>query len=240
MRTRLLLISGLVLCGISAPPLFLMGREVLIERSVSARYLVDRIVSRAPDMHAGALEADIGGHTVQLLDEYPIEPREPFEDENVTRPGTIRIVVDGQVRSAPVEATIRVNKRDANRYWGYSYLQRLQDRDGPERLVVAQPLGGNRYRTVSVFADGTVIEDEFDYGDRCAPPLRALLIRSVVPHPSGYCSDVLQVWPSTLHPVLYPWASGALGGVLVCVALVAVSMRRSGRHSARSLGGRDS
>jgi len=236
---RLILIFGLVLSVVSAPPLFLMGRETVIERSVSERYVVDRIVSRAPDMHGGAIEAEIGGHTVELRDEYPIRPREPFEGEGVTRPGTVRIVVDGQVRSSPVEATIRVNQRDANRYWGYSHLQRLQDRDGPDRLVVSQRLAGNRYRTVSVFADGRVLEDEFDYVDRCDPPVRALVIRFVVPYPSGYCSEVLQVWPSILYPVLYPWASGALGGLLVCVALVAEVLRRSGRHSARSIEGRD-
>lgn len=223
---RTLLISGLVLLGVSAPPLLLMAREAAVSRSVSARYSVDRIISAAPDMHGGALEAEIGGHKVQLLDEYPIKPREPFEDESLTRPGTVRIVVDGQVRSTPVAATVRVNKRDANRYWGFSYLQRVHDREGVASLVVAQRLGGNRYRTVSVFADGEVVEDEFDYADRCEPPVRALLIRYVVPHPSGYCSDVLQVWPSIFYPVLYPWGSGLLGGGFVGVGLVVGYLRR--------------
>lgn len=223
---RALLISGLLLLGVSAPPLLLMAREAAVSRSVSARYSVERIISAAPDIYDSALEAKIGGHRVQLLDEYPIEPRVPFEDESLTRPGTVRIVVDGKVRSTPVAATIRVNKRDANRYWGFSYLQRLHDRDGAERLVVAQRLGGNRYRTVSVFADGNVVEDEFSYADRCDFPVRAILIRNVVPHPSGYCSDVLQVWPSIFYPVLYPLLSGFLGGAFIGVAVVAGYFRR--------------
>lgn len=216
---RTLLVSGLLLLGVSAPPLLLMAREAAVDRSVSARYSVERI----PD---GALEAEIGGHRVQMLDDYPIKPRVPFEDGTVTKPGTVRIVVDGQGRSSPIAATVRVNQRDANRYWGFSYLQRLHDRDGAERLVIAQRLDGSRYRTVSVSADGEVVEDEFGYEDRCEPPVRALLIRSVVPHPSGYCSDVLQVWPSIFYPVLYPWLSGALGGACAGAALVVGYLRR--------------
>ncbi len=196
-----------------------MAREAAVGNRVSDRYSVERIPN-------GALEARIGGHRVQMTDDYPIKPREPFEDSTVTKPGTVRIVVDGQVRSSPLPATVRVNQRDANRYWGFSYLQRLHDREGAERLVIAQRLGGNRYRTVSVFGDGKVVEDEFGYEERCEPPVRALLIRHVVPHPSGYCSDVLQVWPSLLYPVLYPWVSGLLGGAFVGVALVAGHFRR--------------
>lgn len=226
---RTLLIAGLLLLGVSAPPLLLMGREAAVDRSVSVRYAVERIPG-------GSLEAEIGGHRVQMLDDYAIKPREPFEDGTLTKPGTIRIVVDGQVRSSPIAGTVRVNQRDANRYWGFSYLQRLHDREGAERLVVAQRLGGNRYRTVSVFADGEVVEDEFGYGDRCKPPVRALLIRYVVPHPSGYCSDVLQVWPSIFYPMLYPWLSGALGSAFVGMALIVGYLRRraDGRRRERA------
>jgi hypothetical protein len=78
-----------------------------------------------------------------------------------------------------------------------------------------------------------VIEDEFSYADRCQLPVRAILIRNVVPHPSGYCSDVLQVWPSIFYPVLYPWVSGLLGGAFVGVAVVAGYFRR------RSAGARE-
>lgn len=196
-----------------------MAREAAVGNMVSDRYAVERIPN-------GALEAHIGGHRVQMIDDHPIKPREPFEDSTVTKPGTVRIVVDDQVRSSPLPATVRVNQRDANRYWGFSYLQRLHDREGAERLVIAQHLGGNRYRTVSVFGDGNVVEDEFGYEERCEPPVRALLIRHVVPHPSGYCSDVFQVWPSIFYPVLYPWVSGVLGGAFIGVALVVSYLRR--------------
>jgi hypothetical protein len=205
-----------------------MGREVTIGSGVEARYAAERIVSPERESYGGALQADIGGHHVELVDEHPIMPRQPFSGADPRVPGMVQVLVDGRASAKPVPATVRLTQRDANRYWGFVHLQRLVDRDGPERLVVAQRLAGNRYKTVSVFPDGQVVEDEFGYADRCSPPVRALLIRSVVPHPSGYCSDVLQVWPSMLYPVLYPWATGSAGALLLVLAGL-VGVRRHGR-----------
>jgi hypothetical protein len=147
---------------------------------------------------------------VELSDDQPFA-REPFKTEKSQRAsGLVQVFVDGRSISTPVVATIRLTRRDANRYWGFVYFMKLIDRQGPDRLVVAQNLGGGQYRTVSVFADGQVVVDTFEYAARCNPPVRAALIRFVVPHPSGFCSDVRQVWPSIWYPVLYPWLSGAL------------------------------
>jgi len=215
---RAALIIGLSLLGISAPPLFLMAREVAIGSGIRERYTVERIVSSEIGMEGGALRAEIGGHIVELVDNRPVVPDEPFKINDAREPGSVSIRVDRHAVSTPVEAIVRLHRRDANRYWGYVYLMRLLDREGPERLVVAQNLGQGEYRTVSVFADGNIIEDKFSYGARCSPPVRAELIRSVVPHPSGYCSDVMQVWPSLLYPVLYPWFSGLVGFVSLGLA----------------------
>jgi hypothetical protein len=46
------------------------------------------------------------------------------------------------------------------------------------------------------------------------------VIRYVVPHPSGFCSDLMQVWPTIWYPLLYPWLSGALGVVLLLLRLL--------------------
>jgi hypothetical protein len=194
-----------------------MAREVAINSSVRDRYSIERVVSSEKGMAGGALRGEIGTHLVELVDDRIVAGNEPFKVNDRRQEGRVSILVDGRVRSTPVRAIVRLNQRDANRYWGYVYLQRLMDRDGPERLVVAQNLGQGEYRTVSVTADGEVVEDTFSYAARCSPPVRALLIRYVVPHPSGYCSDVMQVWPSFFYPILYPWFSGALG--LVCTAV---------------------
>jgi len=210
---RAALIIGLSLLGVSAPPLFLMGRELVIGAVVTERYTVERIVTSEKGMEGGALRSEIGGHIVELVDDQPVVADEPFKNNDARESGSVSIRVDGRAVSTPVKAIVRLHRRDANRYWGYVFLMRLVDREGPERLVVAQNLGQGEYRTVSVFADGDIISDKFSYGARCSTPVRAELIRSVVPHSSGYCSDVLQVWPSLFYPILYPWFSGLVGFV---------------------------
>lgn len=210
---RAALIIGLSLFVMSAPPLFLMAREVAVGAVVTMRYAIEGIVSSEKGMEGGALRAEIGGHVVELVDNRPVAPDEPFKINDAREQGTVSIRVDGRAVSTPVKAIVRLHRRDANRYWGYVYLMRLVDREGAERLVVAQNLGQGEYRTVSVFADGNIIEDTFSYGARCSPPVRAELIRSVVPHPNGYRSDVMQVWPSLFYPILYPWFSGLVGFV---------------------------
>ena len=212
---------GIILVVVSSYPLLLMAREVIVGYRVSQRYAVEAIRGQGQLSAAGSLSAELGGHRVELRDDQLPYAREPFKtDEGQRSIGLVRVLVDGRAVSSPVTAVIRRADMDANRYWGYVYLQRLNDLRGPERLVVAQSLGLARYRTISVFADGTVIEDAFEYSARCSPPVRALLIRSVVPHPSGYCSDVLQVWPSIWYPILYPLLSGALGIVLLLIDVI--------------------
>jgi hypothetical protein len=221
---RALLIISAALLTLSAPPLILMAREIVLGTYVDQRYAVKRIGRSANNMQGEELRANIGGHTVELADDQPHLGHEPFTLDDRRANGVVRIIVDGRPATSPVSAIVRLNYRDANRYWGFVYLMRLVDRAGKERLVVAQHLGKNTYRTVSIFSDGNVVQDEFDYAGRCSPPLRAALIRYVVPHPAGYCSDLMQVWPSLFYPVLYPWGSGLAG--LSGIALAGTSRHR--------------
>jgi hypothetical protein len=228
MRTVLLL--GIILTVISAPPLALITRELVVGSAVQTRYTIERVVSSERGMEGGALRGQIGGHTVELRDDQPVKEHEPFRAGDPRAPGNVWVVVDGRQRSTPARAIIRLERRDANRYWGFVYLMKLVDRGDGDRLVVAQDLGGGDYRTVSIFADGRVVEDQFDYASRCTPPVRAALIRYVVQHPSGYCSDVMQVLPSLWYPVLYPFVSGGLGACLTVIGLVRFPSRRGRRH----------
>ena len=173
------------------------------------------------------LQATIGIHTVRLTDNQPVD-----DGGDVRVDGPVRIIVDGGEYSHPALAKIRLAQRDANRYWGYVYLMRLRDQQtGTEHLVVAQNIGQGQFRTVSIGIDGLVEEDRFDYSGRCSPPVRALLIRWVVSHPSGFCSDVMQVWPSIFYPVLYPWATGVVG-LAFLVAGGVLKLRRRGQPAA--------
>jgi hypothetical protein len=225
-QMRALFVVGALLLAVSARPLWLMWREANVGAEVNGRYVVERLISHERGMEGGALRGTVGGHTVVLEDDQRFQ-----ENGDVRVDGLVRILVDGKDYSSQASVKIRLSRRDANRYWGFVYLMKLVDhQEGGDALVVAQNLERAGFRTVSVSGSGRVVEDQFDYAGRCSPPVRALLIRSVVPHPSGFCSDVMQVWPSILYPVLYPWASGALG--IVCLGIA--GMLRLKRRAVRA------
>jgi hypothetical protein len=210
MRCYAAAVIGLGLLVVSAPPLILMARELIVGASVERRYSVDRLLVASQGMVHGSVRATIGGHAVALTDDQEKRPEKPHDFSDPRDEGRISILVDGRMVTAPVRSKIRLNRRDAERYRDVNLI-RLNDREGPDRLVVAQNLGHGQYRTTSVFGDGTVVDDQFAYGEWCSPPVRAMLIRGVASVPIGYCSGVMQVWPSVFYPILYPWFSGALG-----------------------------
>jgi hypothetical protein len=206
-RARALMIVGGILLVISSVPLLRMARELAGSMSVDRRFAVERIQSHEPGIAGGALESEIGGHLVKLEDEQPFDA-----SGDARADGPVRILIDGRDYSTDSRAEIRLNSKDANRYWGYVYLMKLIDRDqGTQHLVVAQNVGAGRYRTLTVSADGSVVEDEFDYGERCDRPLRVRLIDSVVPSPIGRCFGSAYGSRSLIYPVVYPWITAALG-----------------------------
>lgn len=204
LRVRKFLIAGAILVAISIPPVARMAREVVTSVTADHRYSVEHLTSR--ESTGGALRAEIGGHVVALEDDQPFDPsREARVD------GVVRILVDGRDYSANSRVEIRLESRDANRYWGYVYLTKLIDhRRDLQHLVVAQNVEG-RFRTLTVSADGSVVEDQFDYDERCERPVRVLLIQSVVPSPIGRCFGTMHPLPSMVYPVVYPWITAALG-----------------------------
>ncbi len=88
---RAVLIIGAFLLAVSAPPLILMAREFAIGSAIAGRYSVERIVSSARGMEGGALQAEIGGHAVELVDDRPLQPDEPFK-VNDSREKSVLIV----------------------------------------------------------------------------------------------------------------------------------------------------
>ena len=202
-HVRFQLICGLVLIALSIPPLVLMAREIAMGWVTRARY-VERVLRHEPEHVGGELRTEIGGHVVSLEDDQPYRPN---GDERVD--GLVRILVDGKDYSTNGRVKIRLNSRDANRYWGYVCLMEFVDHyTRMEHVAVAQNLG-RRFRTLTVSADGSVVEDEFDYNDRCDAPMRVLLISRVVPSPMGSCFS--PILGSIAYPVIYPWISAALG-----------------------------
>ena len=219
--------TGLLLLVLSAYPLVLMAREVVTGWQVTGAYSVEEVHD--------SLATSVGGHVVRLEDDLPNSDN---RDERArTR---VRIIVDGRDYSVPVEANARPAFRDANRYWGYISLKRLIERSsGKSSVVVAQALGAapgagtyserdQRYRLLTVAADGRVKEDIFTYAQRGTPAVRVLLMDYVVPHPIGFHDDLMQSWPTLWYPLLYPWLSGLIGAIMVIASGLATLAKRLG------------
>jgi hypothetical protein len=213
--------GGILLLAVSIPPLFLMFREMAIGAGVRAQYLVDDppvVDKRGRPLETASL--DIGAHRVELLDDQPVKVHEPFKaDQDLSEVGKVQIVIDGKPYAQPAVTRIRLLDRGVNRFWGVITLFTVSESGGSSRAVVAQNLGDNKFRTVSVFADGRIVEDRFEYGDRCHPSIRAALIRPVASHPIGFCSDVMTVYPSIAFPLAYPFLSGVAGLGLTILGL---------------------
>jgi hypothetical protein len=234
---RYVLISGILLLVASAPPIALMARETLTARTVRSHYTVERIATSRRGFSAGALEASIDEHEVELRDEAG-----KSSDQSARTVGRVEIEFDGTSFSSEALVKIRPYYLDSNRYHNYLHLSRVTDhRDESTYLVVTQrlvPSPGWRppdsewrdewmlFRALWLAADGSVREDVFSYGDRGSPPIRAVLANPVSPRPIGFYSDLLQGWPSCFYPVLYPLVSAAGGFVLLLLGIISLKSRR--------------
>lgn len=199
------LIVGVLLLGLSAWPLFLMAREEFIRLDLNHNYQF----TRAPDG-----EATIGKTPVRLISEKKDARGDP----------QVRVNIGGHDYSAPSI---------------YSSIVTVQDRQAAQNsVVVIQYLGGDgtlpfakrkmHWRSLWVTADGQVRKDEFNYDDRCTPPIRSRLANFATPTSLGCKSDLMHGWPSLLYPILYPWISGALGAILIVVCGPTLLVRRKG------------
>lgn len=193
MRTAF--IAGIVLVALSARPLFLMGRELAILETLRTTF---QLRPHYDDV------ARIGNTAVQLV-----------------RSDKQHLVSDSPVR-------VQIGGRDYSVKSFASSLLTVSDRaTGKDRVAVVQYLGGDgtapferskmHWRFLWVSDDGNITDETFTYADRCNPPIRSMLVNFATPTPIGCKSDLMQVWPSLIYPILYPWSSGALGIILIVI-----------------------
>jgi hypothetical protein len=202
-----LAIVGGVLCAAAAYPIFLQTREALIARAAYTRYEV------TPQHNS----ATLNGHEVTIGDELMASPSSVAERYI----GPVEILIDGEDYSTSSPVEIRAALHDAGRYHNWVRLIRLRDRkEGTIILSVVQRLKDSketmRFRILVVDEKGSVTEDVFGMADRAQPVYRVILARFVSPYPIGFHSEVLQVWPSVIYPIVYPWLVGLVGfGLLI-------------------------
>lgn len=223
---------GLLLVGLSAYPLLLMTREIFTGRAAYGRYKMVRIRTDAPGFADDALSTRVGPHIINLRDALWGQPAKP-EDRAKT---TVGIVVDGHDYSFDGEIEVRPFYRDQNRYHSWVNMNRLVDKEaGTEQVAVVQrisppPASGRaawdfpkrqlRYRILLIAEDGHVSEEIFSFEDRAQPAYRTMLGRYVTPFGIGFHSQVLQVWPSIIYPIFYPWATAVAGCCLLGIGLI--------------------
>ena len=236
-RTESLIRAAVVLLAVSIYPIGLMTREVIVGNRAYAQYHLERVPTTEPDFVDDALQVDIGGHVVSLTDDLG---RSQLHDARAV--GVVHISIDDRDYSSPSATEIRPYFLDGNRYHGWVKLIRLVDRKTNVAVVaaaqrIAPPATSEtlatiprrsdlRYRVLLVGEKGNVTEDVFEYGNRGRPVIRAMLANYVSPFSVGFYSDVLQVWPTVLFPILYPGLTGTLGVLLLVVGLAKRSLVR--------------
>ncbi|TYP78225.1 hypothetical protein [Paenibacillus methanolicus] len=151
----------------------------------------------------------------------------------------LQITINGVDWSTGGQAEVRPAYLDENRYHGY-YGMLLVREEGEERLVLVQRADGVGFnfkpetlawRMLSVDRRGAVTEQRVAYGEWKDQPELANYVNqsNATPVSVGYRSGILQVWPSLFFPILYPFASG--GGGLLMLAAVGLSLPFRRRNS---------
>lgn len=210
-----LLLLGLLLVATALPALLLQAREAYLDDKAHSRYGVAELVD--------AREALFEGNQITI------------ETPSLRQQGQL----------APV--SILVNGRDhseqpsgAERYRSTALATLIDHETRGKSLAVVEGWGGVpphswTYRVLFIAANGSVTEERFAYAERSMPLYRVLLARIVGP-PVGFHSDVLQLWPGALYPIMYPWATGFLG--LLCLVAAILARLRARDRGTESAGTR--
>src|SRR5260221_233984 len=103
---------GLLLIAVSVYPLFLMGRELLAQRSAYNRYALKRVPTDVPGFSDDALSFMAGTHRIELRDDLFGQAGRPSDRAK----GRVNVVVDGRDYSYASEVEIRPFFKDQNRY----------------------------------------------------------------------------------------------------------------------------
>ena len=210
------LLAGIALAGASSAPLYLIAREVIVQRQAYARYSVERLHSEARTV--------FHGHQVTVSDRFTAAASgaSPFVE------GPVRITIDGVDHSHTAPLRIGTTYGDNGRYSSYLSVGEMVDRqEGSRELFVIQCLPidtPKRYprsiswRILFLSPRGDVRQEVFGFEDRGFPLYRTVLARTASPAGLGFHSQVLADWPNLFFPFLYPFASFALGGILLEVS----------------------
>lgn len=219
-RSHKFIIAGLLLLGVSAYPLALMAREWSAARRFMSRHAIHPVYDRT--------SVEFHGHRIELSDPFLKGTYGP-DDRRI---GQVTVKIDGKDYSDQSLVEIRPYEKGSAKYHGWIVLAQLENKKtAQEWITVGQRTLGDsltsgkrpptpEFRIIRVDEKGQVAEERFDLPQRADPIYRAIYAGFLSPHPVGFYSEVLQVWPTVLYPIIYPGASGAIGLLLLVGGLV--------------------
>jgi len=215
-KTNIPLLIGLLLFAISAYPLFLHGREFLASNMAYSQYELNPIYDKT--------QVNFYGNDIVLSDQFA-NPSEEY------KAGSVDIKVNGRDYSHSSKVEIRPMFHDANRYHGYLHLVELIDKKkNTSVMAIIQRISGIEtppfntkelaWRLLLVARDGSVTEEVFKFGEQSKPIYRGMLVNFASPIGVGYYNNVLHAYPTIFYPIIYPYATGAVGIILLLMGML--------------------
>lgn len=239
-----LTIFGLLCIAISLVPLFLMAREKYINHSIGERYDISHTyMEQGFPSIINVPKIEVNGFTIEIKEELTGKkaPQTWFDVEEGVEGGEIvrlQLLVDGKEVSDADEIWLS-NRDPGSRYWSWLDVLLVKDKQtGQEQIAIVQRLSEDtvmqedyRWKVIYISEDGGISEEQIEYGTRSEHPLAVRLIvfsgTSLIG--MGYYSDLLHYYPSLYYPVLYPFGTTVIGGILILLGFFL--QRRKGRQS---------
>lgn len=243
-RTIAVLAMSIFFIAISFKPMFLMIREHWIGTEMMNRYQIDHAYKKDgfPSI-LDAKEIEVNGIKIEILEkDTGKDAPQTYWDKGESVPGgdivTVQIKLDGANIVEPTEMWLS-NRSRGSRYFSWLDVLTVRDRKtGEDSIAIVQRLTDDEglmeeraWRIVTVKRDGTWSDIVLAYKERSENPLgvRLVTVSGTSMIAMGYQSDILQSYPSLFFPLMYPWATSAIGVILLVMAVVMVGKDRFSR-----------
>jgi hypothetical protein len=222
--SRFLFAIGILLLALSLNPMCAMLREAAVRHSIESRYIVNHA-----DMKDGfpailqTSEITVFGRHVKITEEKTGRqaPSTYWDREEHVPPGDIvkvQIELDGSKIAEPTEMWLS-NRARGSRYFSWLDVLTVKDREtGENQIAIVQRLTNDQermdkrqWRIIYVHENGEWEQETFSYPERSHFQLgvKLVMVSGTSLMAMGYYSDILQVYPSLIFPLLYPWGSAA-------------------------------
>ncbi len=233
--TIAVLAMSLFLIAISFKPMSMMIRETWIGLEMTNRYQIDHayVSDGFPDI-LDMKEIEVNGMKIEIIEtDTGQDAPQSYWDKLEQVPGgdivTVQLKLDGVSIAEPTEMWLS-NRSRGSRYFSWLDVLTVRDRKtGEDFVAIVQRLTDDdglmeerAWRIVAIKSDGTWNETNLTYHERSDNPLgvRLVAVSGTSLMAMGYYSDILNVYPSLFFPLLYPWATSAIGFILIVIATV--------------------